>query len=72
LKEIRDASGRLPDKPLLYLHGAQDGCLGADLARAALPLLKPPSEGAIVEGTGHFLHLERPDEVNARILRFVA
>ena len=26
----------------------------------------------IVDGTGHFLHVERPDVVNARIVEFVS
>ena len=26
----------------------------------------------IIDGAGHFLHLERPDEVNRRILEFLA
>jgi pimeloyl-ACP methyl ester carboxylesterase len=62
-----------PPLPTLYLHGAEDGCMGADLVPAAEPFL--PDDGLsgtrIVPGTGHFLHLERPDEVNALILDFV-
>jgi pimeloyl-ACP methyl ester carboxylesterase len=62
-----------PPLPTLYLHGADDGCMGADLVPAAEPFL--PDDGLsgtrIVPGTGHFLHLERPDEVNALILDFV-
>jgi pimeloyl-ACP methyl ester carboxylesterase len=26
----------------------------------------------IIDGVGHFLHVERPDEVNARILEFLS
>jgi pimeloyl-ACP methyl ester carboxylesterase len=53
-----------PPQPMLYLHGADDGCIGVDLGAAV--------EGAvIVEGAGHFLHLERPQEVNRRIMEFV-
>jgi pimeloyl-ACP methyl ester carboxylesterase len=54
-----------PAQPLLYLHGANDGCIAAELGAAV--------DGAvIVERAGHFLHLEQPDEVNRRIMEFVS
>jgi len=59
------ALATMPDQPLLYLHGGDDGCIGVDLARG-MP------GAVIVDGAGHFLHLERPDVVNARILEFLA
>jgi pimeloyl-ACP methyl ester carboxylesterase len=60
--------------PTLYLHGEDDGCMGVELAdRALLDALFPAgSDVQIVPGTGHFLHLERPADVNARILDFLA
>ncbi|MCK2217789.1 alpha/beta hydrolase [Actinomadura sp. ATCC 31491] len=54
--------------PVLYLHGAQDGCLGAALAKDAAANLPEGSRAEVVPGAGHFLHLERPDEVNRLIL----
>jgi pimeloyl-ACP methyl ester carboxylesterase len=65
------ASGSVPPQPTLYLHGAQDGCIGASMADAARPLLSAGSEVVVVEGAGHFLHLEKPDEVNLRIVEFL-
>ena len=53
-------------QPLLYLHGADDGCMGADIVDASVA-----TETVIVDKSGHFLHLEQPDEVNTRILDFV-
>ncbi|HMJ78334.1 MAG TPA: alpha/beta hydrolase [Iamia sp.] len=58
--------------PLLYLHGAIDGCLGADLvtgAEAHLP--NPGSRAQILDGVGHFLHVEDPDAVNPLITAFL-
>ena len=40
--------------------------LASDQVLASLP--HPESQMVVVEGTGHFLHLERPDEVNRLIL----
>ncbi len=61
-----------PPQPTLYLHGAQDGCMGVDIIGPVTDHLAPGSELAIVEGTGHFLHLEDPGTVNGHILRFLA
>jgi pimeloyl-ACP methyl ester carboxylesterase len=58
--------------PTLYLHGADDGCVGADVAAGAAAYL--PAEGSrveIVEGAGHFLHVERPEDVARLVVDFV-
>ncbi|MFD0684967.1 alpha/beta fold hydrolase [Actinomadura fibrosa] len=66
------------ERPVLYLHGAEDGCLGADVVApgqdvdAIVAALPPGSEAALVPGAGHFLQLDRPDEVNRRILGWLA
>lgn len=68
----QQAVSGVPPQPTLYLHGAQDGCMGADVIDAVRGALSPGSQADVVDGTGHFLHLERPDEVNRRILGFLA
>lgn len=68
----QEAVGRQAPQPTLYLHGADDGCIGADLARGAERHLSPGSRLVVVEDAGHFLHLEKPREVNAHILGWVA
>lgn len=65
------ALAETPPQPTLYLHGARDGCIGVDLVRDAEARLSPGSRLSIVEGAGHFLHLEKPDQVNAEILGWV-
>ena len=65
------AVGQIPSQPHLYLHGRDDGCIGVEMAEAAKPLATGDSEVVIVDGAGHFLHLEQPDEVNGRIVDFL-
>jgi pimeloyl-ACP methyl ester carboxylesterase len=67
-----DAAVSMPTpRPTLYLHGADDGCVGADVVSNAEAFLAEGSDVAIVPGSGHFLHVEKPDEVNRRIVEFL-
>jgi pimeloyl-ACP methyl ester carboxylesterase len=66
------AAGRQAPQPTLYLHGAHDGCIGVELARGAERLLAPASRMVVIDNAGHFLHLEKPDEVNHHILAWVS
>lgn len=61
----------VPPVPLLYLHGAQDGCQLPEIARRAGDVLHTPSRAEVIPDVGHFLHLERPDVVNERIAEFL-
>lgn len=51
-------------------------CGSRDMRKEMLPLQRDlfagPHEWGIVEGAGHFLHRERPDEVNAAIIDWLA
>jgi pimeloyl-ACP methyl ester carboxylesterase len=58
--------------PVLYLHGSADGCLGAELTAGAEAHLPAGSRLELVDGASHFLHLERPDLVNALILGWLS
>lgn len=58
-------------RPVLYLHGAADGCLGAEMVKDALAFLPEGSRAELVAGAGHFAHLERPREVNDLILDWI-
>jgi pimeloyl-ACP methyl ester carboxylesterase len=70
--EAQAAGNTASPQPTLYLHGADDGCMGADLIGPVTDFLGPGSELEVVEGAGHFFHVERPDVVNQRILDFIA
>ena len=43
--------------PLLYLHGADDGCIGADTVEARRPFFPPSTRVVVLDGVGHFIHL---------------
>jgi pimeloyl-ACP methyl ester carboxylesterase len=68
-----DALGAAPpSQPVLYLHGRDDGCLGVDLVAGAEAFL--PAAGSrieVVDGAGHFLHVEQPAAVNRLVVDFL-
>lgn len=70
--EAQNATQVVPPQPMLYLHGRNDGCIGLDVAQAAVPSFPSNVSFEIIENAGHFLHIERPAIVNARILDFVS
>jgi pimeloyl-ACP methyl ester carboxylesterase len=62
----------LPPQPHLYLHGRDDGCVLVELAEATIGALPhSASRVDIIDGVGHFLHLEDPVGVGARIVDFL-
>jgi pimeloyl-ACP methyl ester carboxylesterase len=69
-----EATGGAPlPVPTLYLHGVDDGCMGSELITDEI-LAELPVAGSrleLVPGSGHFLHLERPEIVNPLIVDFV-
>jgi pimeloyl-ACP methyl ester carboxylesterase len=72
LDDVQAAGADVTAQPTLYLHGRADGCIGVALAEASPPFLT--SDGSrveIVDDAGHFLHLERPDQVNGLITEFL-
>ena len=74
MPELADeqAAALLPTpKPTLYLHGRDDGCMLLASIGSPLDFMAEGSEMEIVDGAGHFLHLERPDVVNRRIVDFL-
>jgi pimeloyl-ACP methyl ester carboxylesterase len=73
LSELQKEMGAgVPIQPLLYLHGADDGCIGAEVVESAKSMAPANVSFAIVEGAGHFLQLEQPKQVNKLICDFLA
>jgi pimeloyl-ACP methyl ester carboxylesterase len=67
---IQAAAGGELTQPTLYLHGADDGCIGLDVAESSRTM-SPWLNVKIVEGAGHFLQLEKPAEVNKLVIDWV-
>lgn len=59
--------------PTLYLHGADDGCMGVELVHEdeLRPFFPAGLEVDIVPASGHFLHLDQPEAVDRRVLTFL-
>ena len=68
---VRDA---LPGwrKPALVVWGAEDAVLPAHVAERFVELLPNAQGPLLLEGASHFLQEDRPDELAAAILAFVA
>ncbi len=62
--------GVTPKAPALLLHGSEDGCILPELGEA-YPRFAPGTVVERVEGAGHFLPLEAPDRVAARVLQWI-
>jgi haloalkane dehalogenase len=70
MNRVRDAL-RSWTKPTLIVWGAADAALPPALAYAFAELIPGAGEPIVVEGAGHFLQEDRPDEVATAIVRFL-
>ena len=57
--------------PALYIHGREDGCIGVELTAGMEAFFDNGLQKVIVDGAGHFVHQEKPGEVNRLILQFL-
>ncbi len=57
--------------PTLLVWGMQDTALGYDDVVSGIERYVPKIEIQKIEGCGHFVQQERPEEVNARLLEFL-
>lgn len=58
--------------PTLYLHGESDGCIGVEVCNGMEDYFGDNFQKKIIKNAGHFIHLEKPDEFNETILKFVS
>ena len=73
LSELQNQmAASVPTQPLLYLHGANDGCIGVDVVESAKKIAPANVKFEVVEAAGHFLQLEQPKVVNKLIYDFLA
>lgn len=70
-RALQHAWATSPRVPVLYLHGADDGCFGAEFAAGMDRYLPDGSRVEVVPAAGHFLHLERPDVVAHHVSAFL-
>ncbi|HZJ26028.1 MAG TPA: alpha/beta hydrolase [Acidimicrobiia bacterium] len=59
--------------PTLYLHGADDGCMGVDLVveHELQPYFPAGLTLDVVPAAGHFMHLDQPEHVRRHVLAFL-
>ncbi|HVL84607.1 MAG TPA: alpha/beta hydrolase [Pseudonocardia sp.] len=71
--EQADAWGADITQPTLYLHGTEDGChkVTQEQVDRVPSLCGPGSHSELIEGVGHFLMVQRPTEINKRVLEFL-
>jgi pimeloyl-ACP methyl ester carboxylesterase len=58
--------------PVLYLHGRRDGCIGVDVLDEPTVAFPPGTRVEIIEGAGHFLQVEQPDQLAQLVLQHLA
>jgi len=49
--------------PTLHLHGERDGCVGPEVAQGQRRFFSGAFRSVTLEGCGHWLHMERPQEI---------
>ncbi|MRR30391.1 alpha/beta hydrolase [bacterium] len=72
--DLADIRKRLSDPipvPAMHLHGANDGCIGAETTTGMESAFLKHFENHIIPSAGHFLHQEQPDIVNRLVIGFL-
>ena len=64
-------AGRTVDRPALFVTGSRDPVAKFMPAAVMDGLVSDLRESVVVEGAGHWVQQERPDEVNAALLRLL-
>lgn len=73
LNEIQAATSAYPSQPTLYIHGRNDGCIGAEVAELAQSMAPDETiSWEMIDDAGHFTQLEQPAVVNALIVEHLS
>jgi pimeloyl-ACP methyl ester carboxylesterase len=70
--ELHSYRFKLPCRPLLYLHGNQDGAMQVAYAENLLAALPAGGRIQIIRGAGHFAQIDQPEAVATAILDYLA
>ncbi|WP_301146324.1 alpha/beta fold hydrolase [Mycobacterium simiae] len=68
----RYALGRAPLVPMLVLHGRVDGAIDVRIGGLGAHVLPPCSTHEVIDGAGHFMHLDQPNTVHGLISEYVS
>lgn len=71
LADIRKRLSEPIPVPTMYLHGANDGCIGVETTEGMESAFLRDFEKHIIPSAGHFIHQEQPEVVNELITRFL-
>jgi pimeloyl-ACP methyl ester carboxylesterase len=72
LADEQEAAFLPTPKPTLYLHGRDDGCMLLSSIGQPLDYMAEGSKVVVIDDAGHFMNVEKPDEVNRHVLAFIA
>lgn len=68
----RYAISEVPQVPMLVMHGLIDGAIDARMGTLGTGVLPAGSRHEVIDGAGHFMHLDRPKRVHGLIGDYVA
>ena len=66
-----ELDGAMIGVPCMFIGGTADPVLAFTRADRAPELISGPYQHVLIDGAGHWLQQERPDEVNATLLQFL-
>ena len=59
------------ERPVRVIHGADDGCIGPEMFDRQEKFFTTGFELMTLQGAGHFVHCEQPDEFARLVLEFI-
>lgn len=59
------------ETPTLVLAGKDDGCMGIEVFKGSERAFRGTFHFEVIPNAGHFMHLEKPEQVEGRIMEFL-